>query len=115
MKARYSYRKANISFKKIKRKISSFKNCKLEEIFLNTSVKFDKSDFILNKLLKSSIYDLKKRFGENFTIKKYELFANKSKIYKKPIYRAKGRINIIKKRSSNIFLFVTFIQDKNGE
>ncbi|UOQ38077.1 50S ribosomal subunit protein L22 [Candidatus Vidania fulgoroideae] len=107
MKIKYSYRKANISFKKIKRKISSFKKKSLYRIYIETSINFDKSDYIINKFLKSSLSNLKERFGKTVNISKYELFANKSKSYKKPIYRAKGRLNIIKKRLSNIYLFVT--------
>lgn len=105
---KYSYKKINVPFKKMKRKISSFKGKKFEYIVNYTSIKFDKCDYLINKLINSILADLNFRFGNKFNIIKHEIFCNKSKTMRKPIFRAKGRINILKKRYSNLFIYIIF-------
>ncbi|MGX7583140.1 uL22 family ribosomal protein [Candidatus Vidania fulgoroideorum] len=102
---KFSLKKVNISLKKIKRKISYFKKKTIQEIINETSIFYDKSDFILNKFLKSVYFDVNIKLNK-FNFKKFELFANKSKTLKKIIFRAKGKTNIIKKRFCNLFMIL---------
>ncbi|MGX7585957.1 uL22m family ribosomal protein [Candidatus Vidania fulgoroideorum] len=101
----FSLRNIRISFKKLCKAVSYFKGRDLIYIFNNSFCNLKAFKFI-NKLIKSSLFSMKDNY-ELINLK-FEFFCNKSKIFKRTSYRAKGRCDIIKRRYSNLYLIIYY-------
>ncbi|QSW37818.1 hypothetical protein JSR02_00720 [Candidatus Vidania fulgoroideae] len=94
----FSRKQVNISHKKMTHAIKSIKRFSLTQILNLTYTHSYKAYSIIKKLLQTAI----KNNTTHFT--HYELFCNKSKHYKKPIARAKGKTDFFKKRYCNLYI-----------
>ncbi len=68
-----------------------------------------KSSFILKKVLNSAVYNAINNYNLNINLLKIsKIFIDKGSYMKRVFPRAKGRVNYILKKTSNIVIYVSY-------